>query len=438
MATPNLTPQSATSSIILPVIGTHASGNFPNSSSLPYGMYANTGSALYSSGWISGAVDQVSFTYKMLGGDVLDVEITENNVYTSYEIATLEYCYIINSHQAKNVLSDFLGSPTGTFDQNGILKSGELSSSLLGTQASLKYPKFTFESSKRIADGLSTEAAMGNARIYSASISLVNDKQDYDLQEVVQDASTDGSEMGQDFANKVNNKRIEIRRVYYRSPRAMWRFYAYFGGLNVAGNLNSYGQYSDQSTFEVVPSWQNKLQAMAYETSLYTRASHYSYEIRDNRIRVYPPPAEPGTGSPRKIWFEFAVKTDSYSTGSSDRLDGVNGVNNFNTLPFANIPYQNINSMGKQWIRKYALAVSKEMLGQVRGKFATIPIPGNDITLNASDLMSQAKDEQATLKEELKTLLDELTYSTLANKDADAVEASNRIQVGVPLNIIVG
>ena len=81
MAAPILTPQSVTSSIILPSIGTHASGNFPNSSSLPYGMYANTGSALYSSEWISGAVDQVSFTYKMLGGDVLDVEITENNDY---------------------------------------------------------------------------------------------------------------------------------------------------------------------------------------------------------------------------------------------------------------------------------------------------------------------------------------------------------------------
>ena len=438
MAAPILTPQSVTSSIILPSIGTHASGNFPNSSSLPYGMYANTGSALYSSEWISGAVDQVSFTYKMLGGDVLDVEITENNVYSSYEIATLEYCYIINSHQAKNVLSDFLGSPTGTFDQDGILKSGELSSSLLGTQASLKYPKFTCEYSKRVADGLSTEAGMGDGRIYSASISLINDKQDYDLQKIVQDASTDGSEMGQDFTNKVDNNRIQIKRVYYKSPQAMWRFYGYYGGLNVVGNLQTYGQYSDESTFELIPAWQNKLQSMAFEANLYTRASHYSYEIRDNRIRLYPPPASPGTGSPTKIWFEFAVKTGPYSTGSSDRTDGVNGVNNYNTLPFANIPYQNINSMGKQWIRKYALAVSKEMLGQIRGKFSSIPIPGNDVTLNASELMSQAKEEQTSLKEELKTLLDELTYSSLVTKDADIVDASNRIQIGVPLNIIIG
>jgi len=65
-------------------------------------------------------------------------------------------------------------------------------------------------------------------------------------------------------------------------------------------------------------------------------------------------------------------------------------------MPFANIPFENINSIGKQWIRRFALAVTKEMLGQIRGKFATIPIPGDSVTLNASDLLSQAKEEQAS------------------------------------------
>jgi len=438
MAVQALTPLSVTSSIILPATGTHASGNFPNSASLPYGMYAETGSALYSTSWISGAIDQVSFTYKMLGGDILDIEITDNNVYTAYEIATLEYSYVVNNHQAKNVLSSFLGTPTGTFDQDGVLKSGELSSSLLGTQTALKYPKFTFEYGKRISEGLATEAGYGDGRIYSSSITLVDEKQDYDLQQIVQDASTDGSTAGQDFANKVQNKRIEVRRVYYKSPAAMWRFYGYYGGLNVVGNLFTYGQYSDESTFEVVPAWQNKLQSLAFETNLYTRASHYSYELRDNRIRIFPPPSSPGTGSPTKIWFEFSVKVDSYATGSSDRLDGVNGVNNYNTLPFVNIPYDNINSMGKQWIRKYAFAVSKEMLGQVRGKFGAIPIPGESVTLNADGLLSQAKEEQTALKEELKTLLDELTYSTLVTKDADAVDSAGRIHANIPFGIYVG
>ena len=196
--------------------------------------------------------------------------------------------------------------------------------------------------------------------------------------------------------------------------------------------------YSDDSQFEVVPVWQNKLQAQAFETSLYTRVSQYSYEIRDNNLKIYPPPYMPGEGgSPPKMWFNFSIPSDSWEE-SGDRKDGVNGVNNMNTLPFANLPYENINSMGKQWIRKYALALSKEMLGQIRGKFATIPIPGNDVTLNASELLTQAKEEQTSLKEELRNQLDKLTYSALVKSDAELADDSKRIMDYVPMGVYVG
>ena len=176
----------------------------------------------------------------------------------------------------------------------------------------------------------------------------------------------------------------------------------------MVGNLYTYGQYSDESTFELVPTWQNKSQAMAFETNLYTRASHYSYEIRDNRIRIYPPPAEVSQNIFNKMWFEFSITQDAWEESDTMR-EGTDGVNNYNTLPFANLPYENINSMGKQWIRKYALAISKEMLAQVRGKFGSIPIPGDAVTLNSAELAAQAKEEQEALKTELKALQDTLT-----------------------------
>jgi len=94
--------------------------------------------------------------------------------------------------------------------------------------------------------------------------------------------------------------------------------------------------------------------------------------------------------------------------------------------------------MGKQWIRKYALAIAKEMLGQVRGKFASIPIPGNDVTLNASDLLSQAKEEQTALKEELKAQLEKLTYSALVESDSTMAENAQAIMGHVPMGIYVG
>ena len=122
MALPVLTPSSQTSKVVLPATGTLSD---VIATAVPYGVYLNN------TDFISGAVDQVSFTYKMLGGDVLDIELTAQNVYSSYELGVLEYSYIINSHQAENVLSDFLGATTGTFDHDGKLKAGELSSSLV-------------------------------------------------------------------------------------------------------------------------------------------------------------------------------------------------------------------------------------------------------------------------------------------------------------------
>ena len=198
----------------------------------------------------------------------------------------------------------------------------------------------------------------------------------------------------------------------------MWRFYGYYGGLNVVGDFHNYGQYADDSTFQVIPSWQNKLQAVAYEDHLYTRTSHYSYEIIDNRLRIYP---TPDTVSPEKFWFKFSITGESIFDDTSD--EGIRGVNNMNTLPFQNIPYNSINSIGKQWIRRYALALSKETLGQIRGKFGgTVPIPGDTVNLNASDLLSQAKEEQ----------------NKLMAQDAEMANKAKDIIGDVPLKIFVG
>jgi hypothetical protein len=211
----------------------------------------------------------------------------------------------------------------------------------------------------------------------------------------------------------------------------MWRFYGYYGGLNVVGNLSTYGQYADDSTFELIPVWQNKLQAMNFEDMIYTRTSQFSYEIRDNNLRIFPIPV---TGEIEKMWFTFQVVDDAWTVDETKK-DGIDGINNLNTVPFANIPYENINSIGKQWIRRFALALSKETLGQIRGKFGTIPIPGENLTLNANELLSQAKDEQNALRDELKAVLDEMAYAALAERDAGMAGNVNTLKQGAPLPI---
>ena len=170
MALPVLTPASQMSKSILP-----PTGNVANVlSALPFGMYADPSNNLFDKNFMSGASDQVAYTYKKLGGDVLDIELKEGNVYANYEEALLEYSYIVNIHQSKNVLSDVLGQSTGTFDQDGQLKS-----SLSGSHVNLKYPRYTFQYPRRVGDGYSHEANMGGTiPIYSASFNLVEDKQD--------------------------------------------------------------------------------------------------------------------------------------------------------------------------------------------------------------------------------------------------------------------
>tara|TARA_R110002110_G_scaffold35317_4_gene119407 strand:- start:1406 stop:2716 length:1311 start_codon:yes stop_codon:yes gene_type:complete len=436
MAVPTLTPKSQTSTVILTSTGSAITtqNGAGNTTHYPFGIYATPGGWLYDANFISGASDQVAFTYKKLGGDVLDIELTVGNIYASYEEAVLEYSYQINVHQAKNVLSDLLGMSTGTFDHDGQMTGGDAS----GSAVNLSFPRFEFAYSKRVADGIAGAAnAGGNRTMYSASFSVTGTVQDYDLQTIISrsahqdnDAATGGPVL---YAGLVGNKKVRIEKVFYKTPQAMWRFYGYYGGLNVVGNLNYYGQYSDDTTFEIIPAWHNKLQAMAYEDHLWTRLSHYSYELHNNKLRIYPVP----DGFMKNMYVNFSIDTDGW-TQDSDRTFGATGINNMSTLPFDNVPYENINAIGKQWIRNYTLALSKEVLGQIRGKFGSIPIPGESVTLNASDLLGQAKEEQTALKEELKTILDEMTYKALAEKDAAMITAIDTVQQEIPMLIYQG
>lgn len=416
MALPTLTPKSRSSVSVLPVTGT---------SSNVIGALA-TG-AYKTDHFISGALSQVTYVYRKLGGDVLDIEIKEENVYAAYEEACLEYSYLVNIHQSKNILSDVLGNTTGSFDHKGDMIAGPLSSSLKGTHVALKYPQFDFAYARRVADGISEDANVGgNNTVYSASFDVKTRQQDYDLQNLI---STNSLHSG-----SVGNRKVLIKKVYYKTKNAMWRFYGYYGGVGVVGNMSTYGQYADDSTFEVVPAWQNKLQAMSYEDTIYTRTSHYSYELRNNKLRLFP---TPDPTIVKKMWVEFSIPGDSWTTSDSTDV-GLDGINNMNTLPFSNIPYKNINSIGKQWIRRFALSLCKETLGHIRGKFGSIPIPGETVTLNGPDLINQAKEEQNQLREELKTILDEMTYGKLMEGDAQLVSNVSSIQEKIPLSIFVG
>lgn len=421
----NLSPKSTQSAIIL----TSTGSTDAVSAACPFGIYTA------SANFLSGASDQVAYVYKKLGGDVVDIELTPSNVYAAYEEAVLEYSYIINLHQGKNVMSNALGNTTGTFNHDGTLLTGPVS-------GNLRYPRFQSSYANKVGDGMAAAGGFGGTLPqYSASFKPVAEQQDYDLQEIINNASSTGlNDRGKavPFSGKVDGKRVIVTKVFYKTPRAMWRFFGYYGGIGAIGNYSTYGQFADDSTFEIIPSWHNKLQAIMYEDNIYTRTSHYSYEIINNKLRLYPEPGHWDFTSVENVWVRFYVQDMDVFTSNADYTDGVEGVNNMNTLPFDNVPYENINAIGKQWIRKYCLALCKEMLGQIRGKFTQIPIPGESVTLNHSELLSQAKDEQQQLKDKLMDMLKETEYKELAKYDAETADAAQNLFKNSPLPIFVG
>lgn len=451
MAKPTLTPKQQTNTIVLPenyplpAEGTEEKDNLI--ASFPFGIYANVEYWFDESGekeqaqvdtFLKGAADQVAYTYRKLGGDVLDIELTKEQVFAAYEEAVLEYSYILNIHQTKNTLSNSLGNSTGSFDEDGMITEDTTDNAVVNkkTHISLKYPRFDFSYARRVNEGISEEAGVGGSQtVYSASIDVQNGVQDYDLQQIITSGFTDTQKQEFGLGDGDVPAKILIKKVFYKTPKAMWKYYGFYNGVNVLGNLSTYGQYADDSTYEIVPIWHNKLQAKAYEESLYVRTSHYSYELRNNKLRVFPVPSN---SSPNKIWVEFIYPKDTWDDTAETGKTGSDGVNNMNTMPLQNVPYKNINSIGKQWIRRFALALAKEMLGLIRSKFSSIPIPGNDISMNGDALVSSGKEEQDALREELKVTLDELTYTKLLESDAETVENSARIMTQIPNAIFTG
>lgn len=426
MPTPSLEPTSATSTVKLPASGTHSRVL----SSLALGIYNSTA-------FVSGAVDQVKYTYYALGGNILDIEIEEENVYNNYERSCLRYSYILNGYQARNVLADMMGQSTGSFDQDGQLTSGSAGS---GSHIETLFPRTTFGYMQRYGEGFSSMANVGGTTpIYSASFTAVNGQQDYDLQAIISASSANVANAAFPFYDLVKDKRVLIRRVFYQTPYANWRWFGaggYWGALGSFGNLHSYGQFADDTSYEVVPVYQNKLQAMAYKDTLRVRTSHFSYEIKDNRVRIFPIPS---SASPNHFWVEFSIVDDAWSDPSG-RDKAVSGINSINNIPFENIPYETINSFGKAWIREYALWLCVETLGlHVRGKFSgRLPYINGEMTLNADALFSAAEKGKEALEKELKETLEKTSYQALAEAEGAKAENAHKALSKAPMPFMWG
>jgi hypothetical protein len=354
----------------------------------------------------------VRLVYRRLGGDVMQVEITNKDAYSCLEQAMLEYSAIANTYQAKSVLLNLIGMPTG---------------SLTGAQNQV--PRFDLDFAKAKADGYGSEAGVGGTRpLYSASITLRAGMQNYDLNFAL---SSSGAVVSPE------NGRAEIRDIFHFDPVAAYRFFDTTSAVNYLNNQFQFESFTPETVFYLLPVWEDILRAQQLELNQKVRRSNYSFGLQNNVLTLYPTPTTSIDGM--TVYFTYHI-VGSATSGSvlNPNSPATNGVANLSNVPFGNLDYSKINSIGKQWVKKMALAFAKETIGHIRGKFATIPIPNGDVVLDGPALVQEGLVEQDNLRQELKEWLDSLTYSKLLQQQLDEAEAVNRILLKIPSAIFVG
>lgn len=345
----------------------------------------------------------VDFTRRKLGDPVMLVHLSSSQIYAAFEEACLEFSAITNQYQAKSALTQFLGASTG---------------SLSGSENT--YPARLLEFEKKMAEPYGAEANVGGAfPVMSASIQLTGGVQKYDLQAML--------------TGTVGNQRLQLRRIWHYSPLQAYRFFGTTSAINYLNNQFSFESFTPETIFYLLPIWEDILRGMQFKTSNTVRRSNYSYECRNNELILYPVPTQD-----MLLYFEYTLPPDPTQPSSPSQDASFHGVANLSNVPFGNIQYSKLNSIGKQWIRRFAFALAKEVEGQIRSKMATIPIPNGDLTLNGPELVNDGRADQEALRQELKEILDELTYDRLAQREAEMAQALQQVIKEVPLGIYIG
>ena len=361
----------------------------------------------------SEADKMVIFVKRKLGDDVLSVELTKKQIWANFEESTLEFSSILNQYQAKSQLVQFLGMPTTG-------STGAMS----GSEG--KYPRENLDFLTRFAEPYAAEAGTGGSYdMVSGSIKLTKGVQDYNIYRELKDAA--GNLIFSSSLNPLRTK-LQINEVFHFSPQAAYRFFDTTSAINYLNNEFSFESFTPETIFYVLPVFEDILRAGMLDISNRVRRSNYSYQVIGTNIRIYP---KPTAEDPKKLWLRVKFFSDPLNPSYQD--DTIQGVSNLSDIPFGDLKYSNINSIGKQWIRQYTLGLSKELLGLIRSKFSTVPIPGSDLQMNGDALITQGREDQSNLKAQLKEMLETMTYDKLAETQAARSEFINKQLKYVPM-----
>ena len=374
------------------------SADFTSGSSTPFGIYDND------SIFQTDAPKVASWCAKRLGYPIIDIELQGENFFAVFEEAVSEYSSQVNQFNIRNNLGSLEGQPTGS-DYTG--------KSILGSE---------LNNVVTIAEGYGTQANVGGRTdIKKDYITVGTGSQEYDLQTLFADVSESG-------------ERLDITKVFYESSPAIQRFFDPYS-VSGQGTLNlidefGFGSFSPAAQFILMPIYEDMLRIQQIEFNDQFRKSAHTFNIVNNKLQIFPKPQ-----SEYKLWFEYMVKKD-FRENNTIIQDGV--VSDYSNVGYNFAEYTKINDVGKQWIRKYTLALAKEMLGAVREKYSTVPIPGSEVSLDGAALRAEAQTEKDALIEQLRENLNEVSKKQRMENEASMVDQQQQIINKVPLNIYIG
>jgi hypothetical protein len=363
----------------------------------PFGFYDND------SAFIVDADKVANFCARRLGYPLMDVELTAESFYTCFEEAVTTYGNEVFQYKIRENYLSMEGSPTGSAFNNQLIEP-------------------TLSRLVQISKAYGTEAGVGGTVTkYTGSVDMVINQQDYDLDAW---ATANGITGG-----------IEIRRLFYQAPPAILRYFdPYAGtgtGIQSLMDAFDFGSYSPGINFLLMPASYDILKVQAIEFNDQIRRSTYSFEIVNNKLKIFPIPKTDG-----KLYFEYFKLSEKNVPINSNSTPSL--VTNVGEVPYRNPIYTQINSVGRQWIYKYTLALAKELLGYIRGKYTNLPVPGSEATLNQADLLSDARTEKEQLLTQLREMLDQTSRSSQLERRKNENEYLQDTLRSVPLTIYIG
>ena len=344
---------------------------------------------------------------RRLGYPIMAIELQSGSFYACFEESVTEYSAQVNQFNIKDNLLTLQGRATGS-----------------SNNLTHKRVTPTMGRTVSLAKQYGTAAGVGgDVDIKKGSITISSGSQEYDLNSLFVDGSGSGS--------------IEVRRIYYEGTPAMQRFFdpyatTGYGTINMIEGFG-FGNYSPAVSFTLMPLFEDLLRVQAIEMNDSIRKSAYSFSLVNNKVRIFPDPTESST-----LYFDYINTSDRDNPLKTEYSGSQGVVSDYSNIPYDNMEYQFINDVGKQWIRKYGLSLCKELLGLIRSKYGTIPIPNADTTLDGETLRSEAAAEKEQLVTELREMLEGTSRKALLESDKDEAEFLQEKLNKIPYPIYIG